>query len=67
MLRESVYIEYQESHTPLEDKDAVEYMDLEVSGDEESEGKNDDNTDPEAGDAVRALEEGDVVWAQGVG
>jgi len=64
MLQESGYIEKQESRTQLEDKEAVGYMDLEISGDEESEVKKDDNTDPEAGEAVGALEEGDVVWAQ---
>jgi len=64
MLRESGYIEDQKVHTPLKDKEAVGYMDLEVLRDEESDVVDDDNTDPEAGDAIGALEEGDLVWVQ---
>ena len=60
MLRESEQIPDQESRAPLEDREAIGYMDLEVSGDEESEVE-DDDTEPEEGDTVGALEEGNVV------
>ena len=62
MLRESRHIPDQESRAPLEDKEAIGYMDLEVSGDEESEVE-DDDTEPDEGDTVVALEEGNVVGA----
>ena len=51
------FIQDHESHAKLEDTEAAAYMDLEVSGDETS-GVEDDNSDPEAGDAVEPLEEG---------
>jgi len=57
MLRDSGFIQDQESRAALEDKEAEGYLDLEVSGDEESEVE-DINSDPEAGEAVEALEEG---------
>ncbi|KAG0125455.1 hypothetical protein HOY82DRAFT_616507 [Tuber indicum] len=57
MLKESGFTQNQESRAPLKDKEAPGYMDLEVSGDEESEVE-DDNSDPKAGDTVEALEEG---------
>ncbi|KAG0138784.1 hypothetical protein HOY82DRAFT_595296 [Tuber indicum] len=56
MLREGGYIQDQESRAPLEDKEAAAYMELEISGDEESEAE-EDNSDPEGGDDVEALEE----------
>ena len=62
MLRESGHIPDQESPAPLENKEAIGYMDLEVSGDEESEVE-DDDTEPGEGDTVGALEEGNVVGA----
>ena len=62
MLRESGHIPDQESRPPLEDKEAIGYMEWEVSGDEESEVE-DDDTEPEEEDAVGALEEGDAVGA----
>ena len=62
MLQESGHILDQESRAPLEDKEAIGYMDLEVSGDEESEVE-DDDTEPDEGDRVGALEEGNVVGA----
>ena len=62
MLRESGHIPDQESRAPLEDKEAIGYMDLELSGDEESEVE-DDDTEPDEGDTVGALEEGNVVGA----
>ena len=62
MLRESGHIPDQEPRTPLEEKEAIGYMDLEVSGDEESEVE-DDDTEPDEGDTVGALEEGKVVGA----
>ena len=60
MLRESRHIPDQESGAPLEDKEAIGYMELEVLGNEESEVK-DDNTEPDEGDTVGALEEENVV------
>ena len=57
MLRDSGFVQDQESRTALEDKEAAGYLDLEVSGDKESEVE-DINSDPEAGEAVEALEEG---------
>ena len=62
MLRESGHIPDQESRAPLEDKEAIGYMDLEFSGDEESEVE-DDDTEPDEEDAVGALEEEDAVGA----
>ena len=62
MLRESGHIPNQESRVPLEDKEAIGYMDLEVSGDEESEVE-DDDAEPDEGNTVGALEEGNVVGA----
>jgi hypothetical protein len=59
MLRDSGFIQDQESRAALEDKEAAGYMDLQVSGNEESEEEG-DNSDPEAGDTVEALEEGGV-------
>ena len=61
MRRESGHIPDQESRAQLEDKKAIEYMDLEVSGDEESEVE-DDDTEPDEGDTVGALKEENVVW-----
>jgi len=60
MLRESGFIKDQESRSALEDKEAAGYLDLAVSGDEESKGE-DNNSDPEGGEAVERLEEG---WNQ---
>ncbi|KAG0125163.1 hypothetical protein HOY82DRAFT_616988 [Tuber indicum] len=57
MLWEGGFIQDQESRAPLEDKEAVAYMELEISGDEESEAEV-DNSDPEGGEDVEALEEG---------
>ena len=62
-LQESGHIPDKESRAPLEDKEAIGYIDLEVSGDEESEVE-DDDTEPDEGDTVGALEEGNVVGAQ---
>ena len=62
MLRESGHIPDQESRTPLKNKEAIGYMDLKVSGDKESEVE-DDNTEPDKGDTVGAIEEGKVVEA----
>ena len=62
MLRESGHIRDQESRAPLEDKEAIGYMDLEVSGDEEWEVE-DNDTEPDEGDTVGALKEGNVVGA----
>ena len=60
MLQESGHILDQESRAPLEDKEAIGYMDLEVSVDEKSNVEGDD-TEPDEGDTVGALEEGNVV------
>ena len=57
MLQDSGFIQDHESCAALEDTEATAYIDLEVSGDEES-GVEDDNSDPEAGDAVELLVEG---------
>ncbi|KAG0124271.1 hypothetical protein HOY82DRAFT_618026 [Tuber indicum] len=57
MLWQGLFIHDQESGAPLEVKDAVAYMELEISGDEKSEVE-DDNSDPEGRDDVEALEEG---------
>ncbi|KAG0132545.1 hypothetical protein HOY82DRAFT_606659 [Tuber indicum] len=58
MLREGGFIQDQESRAPQEDKEAAAYyMELEISGDEESKAE-DDNSDREGGDDVEALEEG---------
>ena len=57
MLRDSGFIQDHESRAALEDTEAAAYIDLEVSGDEESRVE-DNNSDPEAGDAVEPLEEG---------
>ena len=54
MLRDSGFIQDHESRATLEDTEAVAYMDLEISGDEES-GVEDDNSDSEVGDAVQPL------------
>ena len=62
MLWESRHIPDHESRVPLEDKETIGYMDLEVSGDEESEVE-DDDTEPDEGDTVGAREEGNVVGA----
>ena len=59
MLPESGHIPYQGSRVPLMDKEAMGYMDLEVSGDKESVVE-DDNTEPDEGDTVGACEEGNV-------
>ena len=56
MLRESRFIQDQESRTALEDKEAAGYLNLEVSEDEASKVE-DDNSDPEAGEVVEGLEE----------
>ena len=60
ILRESGFIQDQESRTALEDNEATGYLDLEGSGNEESQVE-DDNSDPEADEAVEELEE---VWNQ---
>ena len=60
MLQGSGQIPDQESRTPMEDKEAIGYMDLEVSRDEEREVE-DNDPEPEEGDTIRALEEGNVV------
>lgn len=57
MLRESGFVQDQESRAPLEDKEGAAYLELEISGDEESEVE-DDNSDPEGGNEVEALEVG---------
>ena len=57
MLGDSGFVRDQESRATLEDIEAAGYLDLEVSGDEES-NVEDINSDPEAGKAVEALEEG---------
>ena len=62
MLRESGHIPDQESCAPLEDKEAIGYMDLEVSGNKESKVE-DDDTEPDEGDTVGALEEENIVGA----
>ena len=62
MLRESGHILDQESRAPLENKEAIGYVDLEVSGDEKSEVEAND-TEPDEGDTVGALKEGNVVGA----
>ena len=66
MLQESRHIPDQEFCAPLEDKEAIGYMDLEISGDEESEVEYDD-TEPDKGDIVGALEEENVVGVLVVG
>jgi hypothetical protein len=53
LLRESGLIPDQESRAPLEDREAAGYLDLEISGNEESEVE-DVHSDPEAGEAVEA-------------
>jgi len=55
ILRNSRFVKDQESHAILEDKEATGYLDLKVSGDEESDAK-DINSDPEAGEQVEVLE-----------
>ena len=62
ILQESGHIPDHESHAPLEDNEAIGYMDFEVSGDKESEVK-DDDTEPDEEDAVGALKEEDAVGA----
>ena len=62
MLRESGDIPDQESRALLEDKEAIRYMDWEVSGDEESE-VDENDTEPDDGDTIEALEGGNVVGA----
>ena len=57
MLWESRHIPDQESRATLEDKEAIRYTDLEVSGDEESEVEG-DHTEPDEGDTVGPLEVG---------
>ena len=57
MLRDSRFVQDQESRAALEDKEAAGYLDLEVSGDEKSYVE-DINLNPEGGEAVEALEEG---------
>ena len=66
MLRESGHISDQESRARLEDKATMGYMDLEVSGDQESVAE-DNNTERDEGDTVGALEEGNVDGALKVG
>jgi len=56
-LRDSGFVQDQESRAYLEDKEAAGYQDLEVSWDEESDVE-DINSDPEAGEAVETLDEG---------
>ena len=62
MLREREHIPDQESRALLEDKDAIEYMNLEVFRDQESKVE-DDDTEADEGDTIGALEEGNVVGA----
>ena len=57
ILRQSGFVQDQESCTALEDEEDAGYLDLEVSGDEESDIE-DINSDAEVGEAVDALEEG---------
>ena len=56
-LQDSGFVQDQESHAALEDKEAAGYLDLEVSGNEESDVE-DINSDPEAGESVETLNEG---------
>ena len=56
MLLQSGFIKGQESRSALEDKEAAGYLDLAVSGNEESKVE-DNNSDPEAGEVVEGLEE----------
>ncbi|KAG0643032.1 hypothetical protein HOY80DRAFT_1034790 [Tuber brumale] len=56
LLYENGVIQDHESRTPLEDPEAEGYLELEVSGDEESESE--DNSDLEAGVEVNRLVEG---------
>ena len=51
MLQKSGHIPDQESRALLEDKEAIGYLDLEVSGDEEREVE-DDDTEPDEGDTL---------------
>ena len=60
MLPESEHILDKESRAPLEDKEAIGYINLEVSGNEEIK-KEGDDTEPDEGDTVWALEEENVV------
>jgi len=62
MLQKSGYIEDQESSAPLEDREAIGYLNLEVSEDEESEVE-DNDTEPEDEDPAGALVEGNAVEA----
>ena len=62
MLRESGDIPDQESRALLEDKEALRYMHLEVSGDEESE-VHENDTEPDDGDTIEALAGGNVGGA----
>jgi len=57
MLRDSCFVQDQASRAPLEDKKGSGYLDLEVSGDEESDVE-DINSDSEGGEAVEAVKEG---------
>jgi len=57
MLRTSGFVQDQEYRAALKDKEAAEYLYLEVSGDGES-NVEDINSDLEADKAVEALEEG---------
>ena len=66
MLQESGHIPDQESRAPLEYKEVMGYMDLEISGDEESVVE-DDDTEPDEGDTDGVLEEGNVDGALKVG
>jgi len=49
------FVQDQESRTGPEDNEATAYLDLEVSGDEESQ-MEDFNSNPKVGEAVEALE-----------
>ena len=60
MLQESGHIPDQESCAPLEDKEAIQYMDLEISGDEKSEVEDDDR-EPDEADPVVVFKEENVV------
>jgi len=60
MVRDSAFIQDQESRSALEDKEAAGYLDLAVPGDKEIEVE-DNNSDPKAGEAVEGHEEG---WDQ---
>ncbi|KAG0634761.1 hypothetical protein HOY80DRAFT_1059112 [Tuber brumale] len=57
LLRDNGFVQEHESRAALEDPDAAEYLEVQVSGDEEREVE-DNNSDPEAEDVIDALVEG---------